>query len=87
MALVRRLVDNAGMARVLSILLLLGVIFLVVRFVRSRFGMSSNLSDSDLPDEDSDDGPGDPRLGSPVRNKGGPRRKVTAAQAEEPDES
>ena len=86
MALVYGLVDNARMALSLSVLLLLGVIFLVVRFVRSRFGASSDLPDSDVPDEDSSGGPGDPRLGSPVRRKGGPRTRVTAAQAEEPDE-
>jgi hypothetical protein len=70
------------MALTISILLLLGVILFVVRFVRSRFGGAS-----DLPDEDSSDWPDDPRLGSPVRRKGGPKAKLTAAEVEEPDES
>jgi len=80
------------MALTISILLILGAILLVVRFVRSRFAAASDLPDSDLPDsdlpdEDSGDWPDDPRLGSPALRKGGPKRRVTAAEAEEPDES
>lgn len=75
------------MALTISILLLFGVILFVVRFVRSRFGAVSHLPDSDLPDDDSPAGPNDPRLGNPVRRKGGPKAKFTAAEVEEPDES
>jgi hypothetical protein len=75
------------MALTISVLLLLGVILFVIRFVRSRFGGASDLPDSDLPDEDSSDWLDDPRLGSPVRRKGGPKATRTAAEVEEPDES
>jgi hypothetical protein len=80
------------MALTIFILLILGAILLVVRFVRSTFSAVSDLPDSDppdsdLPDEDSSDWPDDPRLGSPALRKGGPKTKVAAAETEEPDES
>jgi len=75
------------MALAISILLLIGAILLVVLFVRSRFCAVSDLPDSDLPDDNAGDWPDDPHLGSPALRKGGPKRKVTAAEAEEPDES
>jgi hypothetical protein len=80
------------MALTISILLLLGAILFVVRFVRSRFGAVSDLPDSDLPDPDLSDEdyggwPGDGGLGSPALRKGGPKRKVSTAEIEEPDES
>jgi hypothetical protein len=64
------------MALTISILLLLGAILLVVRFVRSRFRAASYLPDSDLPDSDLPEGdhgdwPDDPRLGSPALRTGG----------------
>src|SRR5215469_13701550 len=75
-----------GMAVTLSILLLLAAIFFVLRFVRSRFGAVSDLPDSDLPDSDlPDNGPHDPNLGSPAVLRGSPKRKISAAEVEEPD--
>ena len=76
------------MALAICVLFFLGAVVLVIRFVRSRFSAASDLSDSDLPDSDLDeDGewPDDPRLGSPALRTGGPKRKITAAEAEEPE--
>lgn len=86
-----RLADNEPDGAYSIILLLIGAIFLgVLRFVRSRFRAASDLDDSDIPDsdlpeEDYGDWPDDPHSGSPALLKGGPKRKITAAEAEEPE--
>lgn len=66
------------MALTVSVLLLLGVVLFVVRFVRSVFGQKS--------EEQPDSNCSDPFSGVPVRRKGGPPGRVAAAEAEEPDE-
>jgi hypothetical protein len=76
------------MALAIVIPLLVGTIFLVLRFVRSRFLTSSDLDDSDISDSDEpEDGNwlDDPHSGSPALLKGGPKKKITAAEAEEPE--
>jgi hypothetical protein len=77
------------MALAIIILLLVGTMFvLVLRFVRSRFLASSDLDDSDISDSDEpEDGDwlDDPHSGSPALLKGGPKRKITAAEAEGPE--
>jgi len=83
-----------GMTAAVSILLLLAVVFFVVlRFVRSRFHAVSDLPDCDLPDPDLPDsdlpnnGPDGPNLGSPALLRGGPKKKISNAEVEEPDDS
>ena len=76
------------MEAALSILLVLAVVYFVLRFVRSRFVAVSDLPESDLPDPDlPDDGPYDPHSGSPALLRGGPKRKISAAEVEEPDDA
>jgi len=74
-----------SVALTISILFLLGAMLFVVRFVRSRFGATSDLPD-DTPDDTDDEWPDDPHSGVPVVHTGGPKGKSAAAEVEEPDE-